>query len=62
MCIGDQKPNGLDDQRYSGKKIRKSISGSTNGLIYINPEGPNGNPDPVLAAKKTSVKPLEEWE
>ncbi|MDN7129630.1 catalase/peroxidase HPI [Pseudidiomarina sp. 1APR75-15] len=42
----------LEDQRYSGdRELEKPLAAVQMGLIYVNPEGPNGNPDPLLAAK-----------
>ncbi|NCG24183.1 MAG: catalase/peroxidase HPI, partial [Actinobacteria bacterium] len=42
----------LDDQRYSGdRELQTPLGAVQMGLIYVNPEGPNGNPDPVASGR-----------
>jgi catalase-peroxidase len=42
----------LGDKRYTGdRELEKPLGAVQMGLIYVNPEGPNGNPDPIAAAR-----------
>ena len=42
----------LDDKRYTGdRELERPLAAVQMGLIYVNPEGPNGNPDPIASAR-----------
>jgi catalase-peroxidase len=42
----------LDDERYTGdRELEEPLAAVQMGLIYVNPQGPNGNPDPLAAAR-----------
>jgi catalase-peroxidase len=42
----------LDDERYTGdRELEEPLGAVQMGLIYVNPEGPNGNPDPLASAR-----------
>ncbi|MBU2876682.1 MULTISPECIES: catalase/peroxidase HPI [Aliiglaciecola] len=52
MVFWGPEKSWLADERYSGdRELQKPLAAVQMGLIYVNPEGPNGNPDPLLAAK-----------
>ena len=47
-----QEKKWLDDKRYAGdRELEKPLAAVQMGLIYVNPEGPNGKPDPLASAR-----------
>jgi len=44
-----------NDKRYKDGELEKPLAAVQMGLIYVNPEGPNGNPDPIASAKDIRV-------
>lgn len=45
----------LESERFDDKKLAPTLSASEMGLIYVNPEGPNGNPDILAAAQRIRI-------
>jgi catalase-peroxidase len=53
----------LADDRYSGERdLQNPLAAVQMVLIYVNPEGPNGNPDPLAAARNIRAKVLQTLE
>jgi catalase-peroxidase len=51
MVYCEPEKKWLADERHEGGNLENPMAAVQMGLIYVNPEGPNGNPDPLLAAK-----------
>ena len=52
IFIGGAEREWLGDQRYTGDRVLENpLAAVQMGLIYVNPEGPNGNPDPLASAR-----------
>jgi catalase-peroxidase len=51
-CYWGAEKEWLEDKRYTGdRNLENPLAAVQMGLIYVNPQGPNGNPDPVAAAR-----------
>jgi catalase-peroxidase len=48
---GPEAKMGADERYHGNRNLQKPLAAVQMGLIYVNPEGPNGNPDPLAAAK-----------
>ena len=59
---GAPKTPGSATSATAASAISKTRSAAVQmGLIYVNPEGPNGNPDPVAVGRRTSARPSPAW-
>jgi catalase-peroxidase len=53
----------LGSKRYTGdRELKNPLAAVQMGLIYVNPEGPDGNPDPLLQVQEIFVKRLAVWQ